>query len=117
MCGSDHNEALGLPSGSVRAILTLIIVPPIILSSIALMILMFIQNQYSSALGILSGLTGITGTIVGYYFGTKSAEKASKAIIKAHDQEIVRDHERIVNEHDRIVNERERAMNERTNMV
>lgn len=84
MCGRNKHEALGLPPGSVRAILALIIIPPIILGSISLMILMFVREQYTSALGILSGLTGFAGSVVGYYFGTKSAEKASNEITRAH---------------------------------
>ena len=74
--------------GSVRAILSFLIVPPIIAGAIALMFFMFANEQYTSALGILSGLNGIAGSIVGYYFGSKSAEKANKEIVKAHDREI-----------------------------
>lgn len=89
MCGPrDNNEALGMPSGSVRAILSFAIVPTILSAAIAAMILLFVRGEYNSALGILSSLTGISGTVVGYYFGSKSAEKASKEIIRAHDREI-----------------------------
>ena len=83
MCGSNPNEALNLPSGSVRAILALIIIPPVILGAIALMILMFVREQYTSALGILSGLTGMSGTVVGYYFGVNSANKVTAELTRS----------------------------------
>jgi len=46
------------------------------------MILMFSKEQYEAATGILSTLTGFMGIIVGYYFGSKSAENAAKIIAK-----------------------------------
>ena len=82
----NENEALGLPPGSVRAILSMIIIPLTVCGSLALMILMFWKGQYEAALGILSGLTGVMGAGIGYYFGTKSAEKASNEIVKAHHE-------------------------------
>ena len=91
----DNNEALGCPSGSVRAILALLIIPPIILGSISMMFMMFLREQYTSALGILSALTGFAGSVIGYYFGTKSAEKAGKEISKVHDKEIEMKNEQI----------------------
>lgn len=84
----NDNEALGCPPGSVRAILALSIIPLTMAGSITLMILMFVKEQYSAALGILSGLTGIAGSVVGYYFGTKSAEKAGKEISRVRDEEV-----------------------------
>ena len=86
MCGKDPKEALGWPPGSVRAILAIIIIPCTTIGSIILMCLMFWKQQYTSAMGILSGLTGLAGAVVGYYFGTKSAQKATDEIIKAHDE-------------------------------
>ena len=83
MCGNNPNEALGLPSGSVRAILALIIIPPVILGAIALMILMFWKSEFTSALGILSGLTGMSGTVVGYYFGVNSANKVTSELTRS----------------------------------
>lgn len=83
MCGRNDNEALGLPSGSVRAILALIIIPPVILGAVVLMILMFLYAQYTSALGVLSGLTGMSGTVVGYYFGVNSANKVTTELTRS----------------------------------
>lgn len=83
MCGNNPNESLGLPPGSVRAILSLIIIPPVILGAISLMILMFVREQYTSALGVLSGLTGMSGTVVGYYFGVNSANKVTSELTRS----------------------------------
>jgi len=84
-CCGNQNEALGMPAGSVRALLGLFIIPPVVASSIALMLLMFFKEQYTSALGILSGLTGMAGLVVGFYFGNKSADKATFEIIRSHN--------------------------------
>ena len=86
MCPKLYNakEPLFLPAGSVRAILAIMIIPPVVLASVALMILMFVQNQFTISLSILSGLTGLAGSIVGYYFGSKAADKATSAIVDAH---------------------------------
>ena len=81
---SNSEEACGWPKKTVRATIALIVIPPVILAAIAMMIYLFVQKQYESALGILSSLTGIAGTIVGYYFGSRSAENASEIISKEH---------------------------------
>lgn len=80
MCNPDIKEPLGCPAGSVRSILALIIIPAIISLAGAAMIIMFIRGENENALGILSGLTGILGTVVGYYFASRSSATASKAI-------------------------------------
>lgn len=80
MCNPEINEPLGCPAGSVRSILALIIIPTIISLAGAAMIIMFIRGENENALGILSGLTGILGTVVGYYFASRSSATASKAI-------------------------------------
>lgn len=117
MCGANPSEALGLPPGSVRAILALICVPPILLGSLALMIMFFWKEQYTNALGILSGLTGVSGTIVGYYFGNKATKNATDEIIKAHNnvseaqkqvisvnREIIENHREVISNKDREIN-------------
>ena len=48
------------------------------------MFLMFWKNNYESALGILSGLTGTSGIVVGYYFGSKANNKVTEEMIKSH---------------------------------
>ena len=98
---TNPNEALGLPPGSVRAILAIIIIPVATLASTALMFLMFWKENYESALGILSGLTGMAGIVVGYYFGSKATNKATEEMIKAHKE--VTEVQRSVINHDREV--------------
>jgi len=80
----NPNEALGLPPGSVRGILALIIIPLTELGALALMFLMFWKNQNETALGILSGLLGFSGTVIGYYFGSKANNKVTEEMIKSH---------------------------------
>nr|QBK91390.1 MAG: hypothetical protein LCPAC302_00100 [Pithovirus LCPAC302] len=82
MCtGHDPNEACSWPKKTVRAAIALICIPMIIGFSCVIMVLLFTKGQYESALGILASLTGIAGTIVGYYFGSRSAESAADKII------------------------------------
>ena len=82
----NPNEALGLPPGSVRAILALFVIPLTELGALALMFLMFWKNQYETALGILSGITGTSGIVIGHYFGSKAANKATDEMIKSHKE-------------------------------
>lgn len=82
----NQNEALGLPPGSVRAILALILIPLTELGALALMFLMFWKIQYETALGILSGITGTSGIVIGYYFGSKASNKATDEMIKSHKE-------------------------------
>jgi len=62
--------------------LAFIVVTPVILASIAVMIILFVREQYTPGLGVLSGLTGMTGTIVGYYFGAKASDKVNVELTK-----------------------------------
>jgi hypothetical protein len=89
MCGKNDGESCGWPAGTIRALLAVIVIVGVLIGSLVLMFFMFFSNQYAYALGILSGLTGFTGTVLGYYFGSKSAEKANGEIIKAHEREMV----------------------------
>ena len=81
-CNSGIDAPLGIPSGSVRSIIALIIIPTIIALSGAGMIILFIQKNNEGALSILAGLMGILGTVVGYYFASRSSASATKAIEK-----------------------------------
>jgi hypothetical protein len=95
MC-TTHNttEAFGWPKGTVRGLIAIIICITIVLIMSVLMILFFIKEQYESALGILSVLSGILGSIIGYYFGSRSAETATDTISKMeHEMNEVRTRE------------------------
>lgn len=87
MCG-EHDEACGWPKKTVRATIALIVVIPVTVGAIAAMIILFNQSEYTSALAILATLTTMSGTIIGYYFGNRSAESATDIISKA-DHEII----------------------------
>lgn len=78
--GTIEGESCGWPKGTVRACVTLITIPIGFLSSVAAMIILIINEEYTIALGINSVIWGVVGTIVGHYFGTKQAEGAAKLI-------------------------------------
>lgn len=109
MCGNS-DYALGMPSGSVRGIITLILIPLLNISAIVLMFFFFFRNQYESALGILAGLTGINGSIIGYYFGSKSADKSTKEIVNANEK--LNQANRDMIETQKLVHEEQRHTNE-----
>jgi hypothetical protein len=109
MCGK-LDQPLGLPAGSIRGIITLILVPLLNISAIVLMFFFFFREQYPSALGILSGLTGINGSIVGYYFGSKAADKSTKEIVEANNR-VIEANRDIINVH-RMINEEQKNTNE-----
>jgi len=87
MCG-ESDEACGWPKKTVRAAMAMAIVIPVTMAAITAMLILFIRDQYESALGILAPLMGLSGTIIGYYFGTRSAEAASDMVAKA-DRELI----------------------------
>lgn len=83
MCkNSDPKEACGWPSGTVRASYGYIVIPSIIGLLGAGMIILFVREQYESALGLMNGLSGILGTVIGYYFGSRSTEVAHNTLTK-----------------------------------
>ena len=101
-CCSNPNEACGWPRKTVRATIALIVIPTVISAAIAMMILLFIRDQYESALGILATLTGLLGTIVGYYFGSRSAERVSDLIAQT-EHEIIESRNRELSLREAIV--------------
>lgn len=83
MCRNDDpTAACGWYAGTVRASFGFIIITSIVGLSGAMMILLFIRGQYEAALGIMNGLSGILGTVIGYYFASRSAATANEAITK-----------------------------------
>jgi hypothetical protein len=69
--GSHGDEPLGLPQGSVRAIITL---TTLIVFLIAVMISMFLDKQ------IPETLTSVVITVIAFYFGTRVASKPTEEI-------------------------------------
>ena len=80
---TNPDEACGWPKKTVRATIALSVVISVVVSAIVCMIWLVVVKQYESALGILATLTGLVGTIIGYYFGSRSAESASQLIAQA----------------------------------
>lgn len=89
MClGSNENESCGWPKGTVRASIALTTIPIGFLTLTSVMILLFVREQYTPALGISNGLLAIMSAIVGYYFGSKQAEGAAKLVSDAKEDTI-----------------------------
>jgi len=83
MClGNIPDESCGWPKGTVRSALSLIIVNIGLLSLVTLMILLFTAEKYEAAIGVGGSIGGFVGIVIGYYFGSKSAEGAAKLISK-----------------------------------
>lgn len=76
--GSIEGESCGWPKGTVRACVALITIPLGFLSSIIIMIILVVKEQYTVALGVNSVIWGVVGSIIGHYFGSKQAEGAAK---------------------------------------
>lgn len=82
-CCQNPDEACGWPPKTVRATMALFIVILVHIAATTAMIWFIVDKQYESALGILATLTGSVGTIIGYYFGSRSGESASKLLAEA----------------------------------
>ena len=78
--GNVEGESCGWPKGTVRATVALITIPLAFISSLAIMILLIVEKEYTIALGINSVIWGVIGTIIGHYFGTKQAEGAAQLV-------------------------------------
>lgn len=79
--GDNPDEACGYPPKTVRAIISVTAV----LSSFGLFVFLAVwlavKEQYTEAMGIVSVIAGELGTIVGYYFGTRSKTEAHQEIV------------------------------------
>lgn len=94
-CGPLKDESCGWPKGTVRASVALVTIPLGFISSVVLMVVLIVKEQYTIALGVNNVIWGVIGTIIGHYFGSRQAEGAAKMIsetekelIKARDKEI-----------------------------
>lgn len=80
--GMNQEESCGWPKGTVRAMIATIVIIFGILSLSTLMILLYTKEKYEGALGVSSTIGGLVGIVIGYYFGSKSAEGATNAILQ-----------------------------------
>ena len=65
--GSDKSQALGLPKGSVRALIAFSVVGSFLIT--ASLGPLFIDSDYFSI--IISAKSALVGGAIGYYFGSK----------------------------------------------
>lgn len=72
----NPNEPLGLPRGSVRAILALVLVVSVIAFNA---IAMLTGTQPDQA------TIGLAGMVVGYYFGKRDTEPEAPAVVELHE--------------------------------
>ena len=78
--GSIENESCGWPKGTVRAVVALTTIPLGFLSTLVIMIILVLKEEYTIALGVNSVIWGVIGTIIGHYFGSRTAEGAAEMI-------------------------------------
>ena len=71
-CSHQTSEPLGLQKGSVRAILTLIIVPMIVLTQCGIMIYGISVENYKIVNVLNPSLALTLGSVIGYYFGHRA---------------------------------------------
>jgi len=81
---------------NIVSILAIVIVPPVTLCSCALMVYLFVSGKTTEALSVFTGLIGMSGGVSGYFFGSKSSEKATKAIIET-NRAVIESREREIN--------------------
>ena len=84
--GNNQEESCGWPKGTVRASIAVVVIIFGILSLSTLMILLYTDEKYEGALGVSSTIGGLVGIVIGYYFGSKSAEGATNAIIHSEER-------------------------------
>lgn len=84
--GDIPNEACGLPKGTIRSVISLIVVVFGIVSLSTLMILLYVDHKYEAAIGVGSTIGSIIGIVIGYYFGSRSAEGAAQMISNTEQQ-------------------------------
>lgn len=85
MCGKIPDKPCGWPEGTIRS---LIAVPSILMTvgvTGALAIMFGVNNQISSTMSTLGVMSGLIGVMLGFYFGSRSAENSSKIVADAHN--------------------------------
>lgn len=85
-CGDNPDEACGHPPKTIRAIISVTAVISSFGLFVFLAIWLAVKEQYTEAMGIVSVIAGELGTIVGYYFGTRSKTEAQNEIAQIEDR-------------------------------
>ena len=84
--GNHEEESCGWPKGTVRALIALIVIFFGIASLSTLMILLYTSDKFEAAIGVGSTIGGLVGIVIGYYFGSRSAEGAAQMISHTEEQ-------------------------------
>lgn len=111
-CMADDHLALffqspaGLPAGTVRSVLALIIVT-ISLYFITLAVFGVTEGRSPEM------LTGILGAVIGFYFGGRSASRGEEKVLSNKVKEVRTEQNTVIKERDAAVKEREAAVQER----
>ena len=80
-------KGLGLPEGSVRSMLALLIVGPYMI--VALLGAGYKGDGELKHLGeVLSALAGVAGAVIGFYFGSRGSKSSSPQVKHSHLQAI-----------------------------
>ena len=69
----NNDKAFGWPSGTVRALLALILVVAVAGPAMFLTVRLALDGNTEAALTTLSVLTGLAGAAIGYYFGSNGS--------------------------------------------
>ena len=96
ICGPNQNESCGWPKGTVRALISVIIIILTFAIAATTVIILILNDQISFAIGVLSTIFTIISAVIAFYFGTKSSQanmdamaEASEKLLEAKDREII----------------------------
>lgn len=79
-CGNNPNEACGYPPKTVRATISVFICIVTFLVLAFLVIFFAIKEEYTNSMGVAAMLNGEVGTVIGYYFGSRSQQEVKDQI-------------------------------------
>lgn len=85
-CGPIPTESCGWPKGTVRALISIIIILLTFVIASASVIILILRGEILYAIGILSTIFSIISAVIAFYFGTKSGESATKAVVESNEK-------------------------------
>lgn len=88
-CGDNPNEACGYPPKTIRAIISVTACITSFLLFSFLVIFLAIKEQYTEAIGVVGIISTELGTIVGYYFGTRSKQELDMEDIERRQRDLL----------------------------
>lgn len=81
-CGFIENEPCGFPKGTIRSTLAIIVTSVVCVGMIVALVLLLLAQQWAIAVAVAEAMLGVLGTVLGYYFGSRSASKDNANIIE-----------------------------------